>query len=56
VTARKTATPATGIKVGRDTQRATDVWGLTARRKPSAGTRAAATMSGVVWPFHMAKR
>jgi hypothetical protein len=54
--ARKTLTPKSVIQDGRAIQRAAEVLGFTTRRKPSAGMRLAATMSGVVWPFAMAKR
>jgi hypothetical protein len=54
--ARKTLTPRTAIHDGREIHRAAEVLGFTARRNPSVGIRLAATMSGVVWPFTMAKR
>jgi len=53
---KKALTPRMANKEGRATMSEAEVFGFTARRNPSAGIRAAATMSGVVCPCHIAKR
>src|SRR3954452_16169177 len=48
------ATPTMAVQEGRAIQSEVEVSGFTARRKPSAGIRLAATMSGVVCPLVIA--
>src|SRR3954469_15624725 len=56
VSATQAATAMAVFRDGQPTQSATELLGWTTRRKASTGTRLAATMSGVVSPYHKAKR